>query len=328
MKKLVTLILALTLAVSLTGCKISDYKTAVSAMEEGRYAEAAATLETLADYKDSAKLLNACRYALAEQTFDAGKFDDAKTAFQALGNYRDSANYVKKCDYNLAMNAYEAEEYQQALEIFQTLNGYSNSERYITECEAAILVASLEGQWESDEVDLTPYVLTLLAESDEDLADLLSERGPLAGMTVFITFGEAGFCTQGGTYGDLDNLMETMEDIVRAYCLAEIEAALAEDNYTLQDLYDEMGTDDLDEIYLQLFGYSIDDLMDAYALDEILDSVMDSLTMDCTYVIKDGDIYCNSDVFHYDAETDTLTTDVDEVTAEFLGFDSITLHRK
>lgn len=57
MKKFVTLILVLTLALSLTGCKISDYKTAVSAMEEGRYTEAAATLETLADYKDSARLL-------------------------------------------------------------------------------------------------------------------------------------------------------------------------------------------------------------------------------------------------------------------------------
>lgn len=328
MKKFVTLILALTLALSLTGCKISDYKTAVSAMEEGRYTEAAATLETLDDYKDSARLLQACRYALAEQTFDARKFADAKTAFQALGNYRDSANYIKKCDYNLALNAYENEEYQQALEIFQTLNGYSDSDHYITQCESAILYANLEGQWESDVLDLTPYVLTLLAEADEELADLLAERGSLAGMTISITFGEAGFCTQSGSYENLDNLMETLEDILRAYSLAEIEAVLAEDNYTLEDLYDELGTDDLDEIYLQLFGYSIEDLMDAYALDEILDSMMESLTMEYTYIIKDGDIYCNSDVFHYDAETDTLTTDADEASAEILGFDSITMHRK
>lgn len=328
MKKLIALIFVLSLALSLTGCKMIDYKKAVSAMEEGRYAEAATALETMTDYKDSAELLNKCHYVLAEQTFDAKEYADAKTAFQALGDYKDSETYVKKCDYNLALDAYEDGEYQQALEIFQTLNGYSDSDRYITECENAILSARLEGQWESDEVDLTPYVLTLLAQTSEELADLLAERGSLAGMTISVTFGEAGFCTQSGSYTDLGNLMDTLEDIVRAYSLAEIEAALAADNFTLQDLYNDMGTDDLDEIYLQLFGYSISDLMDAYALDEILDSMMESLTQECTYVIKDGDIYCNSDVFHYDAETDTLTTEADEASAAILGFDTITLHRK
>lgn len=328
MKKLIALILVLSLALSLTGCKMIDYKKAVSAMEEGRYAEAAATLETLTDYKDSAELLNKCHYVLAERTFDAKEYADAKAAFQALGDYKDSANYVKKCDYNLALNAYEDKDYQQALEIFQTLNGYSDSDRYITECENAILSAKLEGQWESDVVDLTPSILTLLAQTDEELADLLAERGSLAGMTVSVTFGEAGFCTQSGSYVNLDNLMVTFEDILRAYSLAEIEAALAADNFTLQDLYNELGTDDLDEIYLQLFGYSITDLMDAYALDEMLNSMMESLTMECTYVIKDGTIHCNSDEFHYDAETDTLTTEVDEASAALLGFDSLSLHRK
>lgn len=328
MKKFVTLILALTLALSLTGCKAIDYKKAVSAMEEGRYAEAIVLLETVEDYKDSADLLDKCHYVLAEQSFESGEYTDAREMFLGLGDYKDSATYVKKCDYNLALNAYEDEDYAAALEIFQSLEDYSDSSRYIAQCEAAILSAKLEGQWESDVVDLTPYILTILAQTDDGLASLLAERGTLLGMTVSVTFGEAGFCTQSANAVNLDNLMATYEAVVRAYSLAEIEAALAEDNYTLQDLYNELGTDDLDEIYLQLTGYTISDLLDAYGLDEMLTSMLESLTMECTYVIKDGDIYCNSDIFYYDADTDTLSTEADEVTAEVLGFDSLTLHRK
>lgn len=328
MKKFVTLMLALTLALCLTGCKISDYKKAESAMEEGRYADAIVLLESLEDYKDSAELLNKCHYVLAEQAFESGEYADAKASFQALGDYKDCAAYIKKCDYNLALNAYEDEDYTAALEIFQTLEGYSDSDRYITQCEAAILSAKLEGQWDSDVLDLTPYILTLLSQTDEDLANLLADRGTLLGLTVSVTFGEAGFCTQTAAYTNLDSLMETFEAVMRAYSLAQLEAALAVDNYTLQDLYNELGTDDLDEIYQQLAGYTIRDMLDAYALDEILESVAESMAMECTYVIKDGDIYCNSDIFHYDADTDTLTTEADEATEAMLGFGSITMHRK
>lgn len=328
MKKFVTLMLALTLALSLTGCKISDYKKAVSAMEEGRYADAIVLLEAVEDYKDSAELLDKCHYVLAEQAFESKEYADAKAAFQALGDYKDSAAYVKKCDYNLALNAYEDEDYSAALEIFQSLEGYSDSDRYIAECESAILAAKLEGQWDTDVLDMTPYILTLLSQTDEDLANLLAERGTLLGLTVSVTFGEAGFCTQTVAYTNLDNLMETFEAVIRASSLAQLEAVLAADNFTLQDLYDELGTDDLDEIYQQVAGYTIGDLLDAFALDETLEVLAESLTQECTYVIKDGDIYCNSDVFHYDADTDTLTTEADELSAEILGYDSIIMHRK
>ena len=64
MKKRIALVLALLLALTLTGCKSNDYKSAVNAMESGDYATAAQQLEALGDYQDSKQLLKQCRYAL------------------------------------------------------------------------------------------------------------------------------------------------------------------------------------------------------------------------------------------------------------------------
>ena len=44
MKKRIALVLALLLALTLTGCKSNDYKSAVNAMESGDYATAAQQL--------------------------------------------------------------------------------------------------------------------------------------------------------------------------------------------------------------------------------------------------------------------------------------------
>lgn len=69
MKKRIALVLALLLALTLTGCKSNDYKSAVNAMECGDYATAAQQLEALGDYQDSKQLLKQCRYALAVEDF-------------------------------------------------------------------------------------------------------------------------------------------------------------------------------------------------------------------------------------------------------------------
>lgn len=328
MKKWISFVLVLSLALSLTGCKASDYKKAVSAMDDGFYSDAAITLEALGDYKDSAELLRKCRYTLAEQSFEAGSYTEAKSAFQALADYKDSANYIKKCDYNLAVDAYEAGEYQKALEVFRMLEGFSDSTRYITQCENAILSDKLEGEWVSDVLDLTDLFLVGVAAVDEDMAVLLESKGTKYEMTVEVTFVESGFCTQSASFADVDGLVETFNTVVRSYVLASIEASLAENNFTLQNLYDELGTDDLDVIYQDLFGSTLDELIESYGFMEYIQYMVDSMSMECTYVIKDGKIHCNSDVFCYDAETDTLTTEADEATAEMLGITSLTLRRK
>lgn len=328
MKKSVSFALIVLLVLSLAGCKSSDYKQAVSAMDQGQYSQAAVTLEALGDYKDSIELLHKCNYALAEQSFESGDYAGAKLAFQALADYKDSANYIKKCDYNLAVDAYEEENYQQALEIFQTLAGYSDADRYLAQCESAILSAKLEGEWESDPLDMTESFLAGVAMVDEEMAQLMDSQGMKFEMTVSVTFGEAGFCTQSGAIVDSERLMQTVTSMIRGYMLASIEASLQENNYTLQDLYDEMGTEDLDEICMELFDCTIQDLVEVIGIREYLQTMVDSLSMECTYVIKDGAIYCNSDVFHYEEQTDTLVTEADEETAELTGIARVTLHRK
>ena len=84
MKKVIAFILALTMALALTGCKSSDYKSAVKAMEDGDYAAAVRQLETLDDYRDSRQLLKQCRYALAVESFNAGDYESALEVFKDL----------------------------------------------------------------------------------------------------------------------------------------------------------------------------------------------------------------------------------------------------
>ena len=56
MKKRIAIPLVLALLLALSGCKSSDYKQAVTAMDAGNYQEALTALDALGDYKDAADL--------------------------------------------------------------------------------------------------------------------------------------------------------------------------------------------------------------------------------------------------------------------------------
>ena len=57
MKKIIALILALSMAFALCGCASSDYKKAQQLFDEGEYDEAKEAFEKLSDYKESASYL-------------------------------------------------------------------------------------------------------------------------------------------------------------------------------------------------------------------------------------------------------------------------------
>ena len=78
MKKRIALVLALLLALTLTGCKSNDYKSAVNAMESGDYATAAQQLEALGDYKESQQMLRQCRYALAVEEITKARWKPSR----------------------------------------------------------------------------------------------------------------------------------------------------------------------------------------------------------------------------------------------------------
>lgn len=127
MKKVTALLLALVLAMCLTGCKGSDYKNAVSLYESGQYEEAVDKFTELGDYKDSQLLLQTCKYESAKAMINSGSYEEAKAIFEELGDFEDSADYINSCDYNIALELYNSGDYEGAIEIFETISDYSDS---------------------------------------------------------------------------------------------------------------------------------------------------------------------------------------------------------
>lgn len=310
MKKWIAVALVLVMLLSFTGCNAQDYKSAVSAMEAGQYTEAAAMLEALGDYKDSADLLKQCRYALAEQDFTAGNYEAAKAAFLTLSGYEDSAEYVNKRDYAVAVAAFEAGEYENALETFTALGEYSDAAAYVTRTEDAMLKAAIAGQWNSSVFDLTDIVMEYI--DDETLNRALAESEFAVGMNLTLTFGEDA--AVGFNYDDMDGMKLAFESALEKYLLYIWEANLAESNLTLDDLYEECGTSDVNELCQQLYGASIADATGGSdALVEMLDSIAEGFVFEADYTIENGKIDVDGEVLTYDEATDTLQMDTSAV---------------
>lgn len=94
MKKLLSLILALTMALSLCACgKAEDYESAVALMEAGSYEEAIVAFTELGNYQDSVEKKLECENALAYQSaldlIATGDYENAYTTLMSLEEYKD-----------------------------------------------------------------------------------------------------------------------------------------------------------------------------------------------------------------------------------------------
>lgn len=95
LNKVLALILSIFIMAScLTSCKSSDYKKALSYLDEGKYSDAAELFKELGDYKDSEAKLKASNYKLATKSLKDKNFDKASKLFSALGNYKDSKDML------------------------------------------------------------------------------------------------------------------------------------------------------------------------------------------------------------------------------------------
>lgn len=130
MKKTIALILVLLLALSLTGCKSSDYKEAMSYYADGKYEAACELFKKLGNYEDSIEMVNRCIYAMAEEKLETKQYSEAADLFESLGDYEDSSEMVKECNYQLAHLLIAAKEYDKAREIFGELGDYQDSATY------------------------------------------------------------------------------------------------------------------------------------------------------------------------------------------------------
>lgn len=173
------------------------YTQAQSAYDEGRYEDAIALYDEIADFKDSAERKDGAVYALAKETYARGayldarelflsirgyedsaqladqamyvyakeliaqeNFEEAITALTEIKNYEDSKSLIKSCRYKIAMKAMEAQEYEDAIELFEALGSYEDSAEMAK--HATYLLALQEA--ENGEYGMALDRLQLLAE--------------------------------------------------------------------------------------------------------------------------------------------------------------------
>lgn len=100
-KKILSLIMVITMCLVLVACDSSDYKK-------------------------------------AEELFSAGDYAAALEIYTALGEYEDSQNKAKECKYEVANAHYEKAEYKAALEIYTELGEYEDAKDKAAYCEREV----------------------------------------------------------------------------------------------------------------------------------------------------------------------------------------------
>ena len=283
-------ILALLLALTLTGCKSNDYKSAVNAMESGDYATAAQQLEALGDYKESQQMLRQCRYALAVEDFNNENFEKAVEEFRNLGDYLDAASYV-------------------------------------TRAQDGLLRQKIAGSWHSEALDVTELFLDGAESQMEGIAEALREQGVTFQIVVNCSFAEDGTCSMVGTVVDMDGFVEKVNSFLRDLMTQMLEQEFAAEGYTLEEAYALLGVNDADEVFQAVTGMTIQEYIDELGLRELLDIAVEALKFDGSYTVEDGVILCNGDKIRYDADTDTLKLLFDDETEKLMGVDALSMSR-
>lgn len=134
MKKVLAVVLAACLCLSMAGCGLVDgfrYMKATNLYKDGNYAEALVIFTELGDYADSSAMAQRCtqfvNYAKAEEYFAAGDYASALPLYQQLMLYEDSPVKAARCMYALGWECMESGDYQQAAAWYEELGGYESA---------------------------------------------------------------------------------------------------------------------------------------------------------------------------------------------------------
>ena len=108
MKKIYALLITIVLSLSLCSCKYSDYKKAVSAMQQSNYPAAYEILCSIPEYKDSAELISECTYQMASDALSQNDYETAYRLFSSISDYNDSLQKSNECSILLGYQAANA----------------------------------------------------------------------------------------------------------------------------------------------------------------------------------------------------------------------------
>ena len=126
----------------------SQYNDALELMQEGKYGDAIAVFQMVADYKDSTAKMAECQEAISSGQYnDAVKLMEAKSyseaieIFEALGDYKDSSEKRDQCialrleeSYTNAVTLLQKKQYPEAVDIFMSLGEYKDSVNLKNRC--------------------------------------------------------------------------------------------------------------------------------------------------------------------------------------------------
>lgn len=103
MKKIIALIMASAMCLSLTACNSSDYKKAEELFDEEDYSTALEIYTKLGEYEDSEDKAKACIYEIANAYFNQGDYKNALTSYNELGDYKEAKIKVAECEKEIGM---------------------------------------------------------------------------------------------------------------------------------------------------------------------------------------------------------------------------------
>ena len=131
MKKLLALLLAVTLVLVLTGCDELDYRKAIDLYNRRNYDAAAEAFALLDGYEDSGRMITLSNYWAAIDLMEAGNFSGALPRFLKLGDYEDSAQRATECTYQMALAEFESGNFHEAQRRFEEVSDYKQSNEYL-----------------------------------------------------------------------------------------------------------------------------------------------------------------------------------------------------
>lgn len=162
MKKLLALLLAVTLVLALTGCDELDYRKAIDLYNRRNYDAAAEAFALLDGYEDSGRMITLCNYWAAIDLMEAGNFSGALPRFLKLGDYEDSAQRATECTYQMALAEFEAGNFHEAQRRFEEVSDYKQSDKYLRRINWQAMYDAISAH--PIEVEQNGKLISILAE--------------------------------------------------------------------------------------------------------------------------------------------------------------------
>lgn len=179
MKKIVALVLALSLTATLGACadkNAKPYQAALKLYNAERYTEAKAAFQELGDYEDSAIRVQKCDYEMATAMFLKGDYLGAEAALKAMEGFKNSTELAQTCSYLLAQEAVQNGKFEEARQRLSELGSFMDSQGLLEELSQKEQLQKLQGAWSASACDLAQVVSDSLKQVQVEPVELNVEE--------------------------------------------------------------------------------------------------------------------------------------------------------